>query len=333
LNATRNAAWVGADSFNGTGTEVHLPPKFWQCPPGEPCTPGDPLPWVENTSLYADPWSDAWVRFNLDRQPLGLQALDAPTGTPLGPVVELDALFGGAVAIPRDRSWMVVNRTDQADLGRMQVHALPSGERIATLDVEAGVLGVAMPPAEDAMLWFNPTNGRSFLLRPGTWTVEPSPLGDGEVAAAAYSQDGRWLVTADTTGDLVIREPASLRELRRMSSAGAASRGGFVFSDDGRYLVSNQDGKGRLWDVDSGELIGQPIEGAPAVASAAFPGEPAGFVTADGRHVQVWRFDPPTWLDIACKAAGRNLTRAEWDQYGPRDRPYRATCPQWPAGR
>jgi hypothetical protein len=37
-----------------------------------------------------------------------------------------------------------------------------------------------------------------------------------------------------------------------------------------------------------------------------------------------------TWVQRACRIAGRNLTRAEWRRYFP-DRPYELTCPQWPA--
>ena len=39
--------------------------------------------------------------------------------------------------------------------------------------------------------------------------------------------------------------------------------------------------------------------------------------------------DPATWLEQACRAAGRNLTVDEWATYiGGTPR---ATCPQWPA--
>jgi len=35
-------------------------------------------------------------------------------------------------------------------------------------------------------------------------------------------------------------------------------------------------------------------------------------------------------FDTACEAAGRNMTRAEWDLFGPRDTDYRATCARYP---
>jgi hypothetical protein len=137
-------------------------------------------------------------------------------------------------------------------------------------------------------------------------------------------------VTTDASGDIVFREPDSFTELRRISAEGGSTRGGLAFSDDGRYLVGNQDGKGRLWDVATGEQIGQPIDALRTILPLAFPGEVAGLVSGTEDHIEIWRFDPSTWVDIACRAAGRNLTRAEWAQYGPRDTTYRTTCPQWP---
>lgn len=37
-----------------------------------------------------------------------------------------------------------------------------------------------------------------------------------------------------------------------------------------------------------------------------------------------------SWADIACRAAGRNMTRSEWELFGPKDTAYRATCPEFP---
>ena len=36
---------------------------------------------------------------------------------------------------------------------------------------------------------------------------------------------------------------------------------------------------------------------------------------------------------MACKIAGRNLTRAEWDHYFGTVAPYHATCAQYPPGK
>jgi hypothetical protein len=47
-------------------------------------------------------------------------------------------------------------------------------------------------------------------------------------------------------------------------------------------------------------------------------------------RVTLWNFDTDSWPEIACETAGRNLTRKEWDAFGPRIGEYRATCPQFP---
>ena len=49
-----------------------------------------------------------------------------------------------------------------------------------------------------------------------------------------------------------------------------------------------------------------------------------------GAPVTMWDLDPRSWAKIACTAAGRNLTRDEWNIYMPVDAAYRATCPQFP---
>ena len=152
------------------------------------------------------------------------------------------------------------------------------------------------------------------------------------MTASAFSPDGRYLVTIDLAGDLTLRHPETFAVIRTFQGdAGAANSWGGppVFSDDGRYLVSSHDGRGRLWDVESGQLIGQPIDSLVSSAPSAVPGTHAGFIAATDKWVQYWRFDPAVWPAIACRLAGRNLTRAEWDQFGPRDTDYRATCPQW----
>ena len=41
--------------------------------------------------------------------------------------------------------------------------------------------------------------------------------------------------------------------------------------------------------------------------------------------MQIWDTDPESWVRSACAFAGRNLTKAEWDRYGPKE-PYRETC-------
>ena len=49
-------------------------------------------------------------------------------------------------------------------------------------------------------------------------------------------------------------------------------------------------------------------------------------VTAGPGTTLLWNLDVSMWEAIACRLAGRNMTVAEWEQFGPQDEPYRATC-------
>jgi len=44
---------------------------------------------------------------------------------------------------------------------------------------------------------------------------------------------------------------------------------------------------------------------------------------------RLWNLRLDELVDLACRTAGRNLTRAEWAQYFP-GQEYRRTCEQWP---
>jgi hypothetical protein len=76
-----------------------------------------------------------------------------------------------------------------------------------------------------------------------------------------------------------------------------------AISPDGRRVVTgSEESTARLWD----------LEAIPAVGKGPPPKEPAELI------------------ELACRTAGRNLTKAEWEQYFHKDVPYRKTCAQWP---
>ena len=49
------------------------------------------------------------------------------------------------------------------------------------------------------------------------------------------------------------------------------------------------------------------------------------FVIDNEWDATVWPTDLRTWMDFACQVAGRDLTRAEWDDLLP-NRPYQHVC-------
>ena len=102
------------------------------------------------------------------------------------------------------------------------------------------------------------------------------------------------------------------------------------FSQDGRYLLSTLDGSARIWDIESAQLVGSSFPNDIGVVANGAEGETLQLVTGVGEHILLWNLETETWPEIACRAAGRNMTETEWDAFGPTDTSYRATCPQYP---
>jgi WD40 repeat protein len=133
--------------------------------------------------------------------------------------------------------------------------------------------------------------------------------------------------------------------VRPIESTGGPLPGAVLSPDRKRVASTSFFGMSRLWDVATGLPIGDDL--AP-------PGEPPDITqtwehlvaiglsfNADGTllasgsprgHATVWTVDPAKWPTIACKVAGRNLTRAEWRQFLPPNAKYRATCPGFGTG-
>ena len=105
---------------------------------------------------------------------------------------------------------------------------------------------------------------------------------------------------------------------------------GPFFSGNGRLLLSTLDGSARIWDITSGQLIGSSFPNDIGVVANGAEGETLQLVTGVGNHILLWNLDLDTWPEIACRASGRNMTKAEWDTFGPNKTSYRATCPQYP---
>jgi len=217
--------------------------------------------------------------------------------------------------------------------GRIEVYDFATGGLAATILGGGGarcdeVAWVDFSP-DGSLMSVAKHCGAGALVDTKTWRYAGQLRlpGGQTVHSAVFSPDGRTLMLHGASGALfafdrpteelapgpVVGTPASV--------AGMPS---LAYLDDRTVVVGLAEGV-RLWDLGTGRPIGDP-----------FPndGLASGTVSADGRHgitalagrVLVWSLDTAEWPDVACRAAGRDLTLEEWDQYGPSRTPYQPVC-------
>ena len=116
-----------------------------------------------------------------------------------------------------------------------------------------------------------------------------------------------------------------------ISTNNSWAEGALIFSEDNSLLLTNHDNAARLWDVATGQQIGVEFPNAERILTGVNFGDTLQLVT--GASESGARVEPrtsPSGPGTACRVAGSNLTRDEWDQWGPRDEDYRSICDQYP---
>ncbi len=218
----------------------------------------------------------------------------------------------------------------------------PDGSRVAILDELVGptaseefavVHSLSISP-DGRLLVGSTADGRSLVWSTDSWEVVAElSQGAGQIVMADFSPDGRWLVTVAADGRTFLRDPTTFQVdgeplVGQVDGLDGVSHGP-TFSADGRVMITTSDGAGRLWDLEERTVIGSGFPSDPGtVPGSALDGTRLG--TFRGDQVLIWDLDLASWPEIACRAAGRNLTESEWEQFGPADVDHRATCRQWP---
>jgi hypothetical protein len=143
---------------------------------------------------------------------------------------------------------------------------------------------------------------------------------------------GGIFVVATQDGQVVQIDPDTLTPV---GDAFPETNGGpqwLVLSEDGRRLVVlGADQLLRFYDVASRTQLGDPIPVGVRYGQVALRGDGMEAAVDTGEGIVIWDLDPDHWVDAACQVAGRNLSRAEWDQYMGDLAPYHRTCPEFPA--
>jgi WD40 repeat protein len=279
------------------------------------------------------------VRFELgetvngELKPGYWQLLDIKTGAATTPPIDAGGAGGFGPVMPASREWAVNASYFPYSL---QVVSLPDGKLIKSTPFGDTNVQLTLPDDGSVVLMFEQATGDSWRIVPGRWEPEPSGLAPGEAVQAQFSFDGRYLATADTRGKVVLRDGKTFAPIRSFGGDSGNSNtfnGGFAFTNDDRYLLTTVDKRGQLWEVATGQPIGGPFGSfLPESFPYGVPGDSLRYITATEKWIEISTFNFDSWPELACRAAGRNLTMAEWQQYGPSGEPYHATCAEWPSG-
>jgi len=203
----------------------------------------------------------------------------------------------------------------------------PLNFRSATFSPDGRVVAINDAPDQGWVTFVDVARGDVLRRRQLGGQIGPlvySPDGEA-IVTVRYIQEQSLLVLDAATGNVQARRPTALWP------------GGWGFVHGGRRVVTESlpSSSNRqlgpttleLWEATTLEPFGEPVTIAGTAGNlggANADGSKLVLGTNDG-HGLLWDLDPRHWAARACRVAGRNLTRKEWNQYLP-GRDYHRTC-------
>lgn len=159
-------------------------------------------------------------------------------------------------------------------------------------------------------------------------------LDTGELVAGPLrgfeSVDARadLVVAGDRAGRIHVLDASTLKSLGPPIASGSGAVQEIEIADGGDVVMARSGDAVRLFDLASSTQLGTaiPVPRADALEGAAFRPDGKRLAVAADAGLAIWNLDPSDWGAAACRLAGRNLTREEWNVYIGDLAPYHATC-------
>jgi DNA-binding SARP family transcriptional activator/WD40 repeat protein len=222
--------------------------------------------------------------------------------------------------------------------GVVRLWALPSGAPIDRSLRYPAVGDISLSPDGRKLAVTNPPAGGVEIVDMASLKRRASLL-EAETVwdLARFTPDGRYLVGGSYKGWArlwAVEEPGSFNFGDEWEPAGRKLTGhtGRVESqsmspDAGTLATGGPDGTVRLWDLQTQQALGAALPGLPnrSVVPQFTPGGAYLFAVYNAGRAYRWDIRPSSWARHACAVAGRQLTRAEWEDALP-ERDYSPAC-------
>jgi DNA-binding SARP family transcriptional activator/WD40 repeat protein len=211
-----------------------------------------------------------------------------------------------------------------------EVWTIDAKQRVEpTIKIDASLMSLAATRNGDRIAVG--TDG-GIVIYDGYSGVERGRIRGSSLRGASITPADQLFVSS-LGGELTMYDLETLQPIRPFGG----SRG-FVHSvsgsADGRVVAAQgSDRQVILYDVGTGVRLGDAIpigDDESNYTALSLDGTQLAVGGGPQASVKVWDLDPQDWVDAACRMAGRNLTKDEWDTSIGDLAPYHTTCPGLP---
>jgi DNA-binding SARP family transcriptional activator/WD40 repeat protein/tRNA A-37 threonylcarbamoyl transferase component Bud32 len=265
----------------------------------------------------------------------------------LAPITAGPAAPSLNAALSPDGTTLVVDNGRDPTDGMVTVIDLSSDEVVARLDAIRRDDDVDGNLHFAADIEFSPDGGLLVITtwRGGvhfydtdSWTSARASLrpGDGFMGID-FTSDGTRALTLDwDRREIELRDASTFDVVfgpkPAITSINVGGQSPDITADDRHAIVGGGPTGATLLDLETLEAVGEEFPYIHTPWPASLAAEANLLATATDHGTVIWNVDVDEWPQIACRAAGRNMTHTEWTQVGPADEAYRATCATYPGG-